>query len=705
MTALSLATISPSLEPLIDNIPAEMKARRQWLNWKYEAASGGSKPKKPPYDPDSGQKVDSTDPANWRALDDAAGAVSKFDGIGFVFSEDDPYCGIDLDNCRDPATGQIEEWATNIIKAANSYTEVSPSSCGVKIFCKAKNPASKGQKAPIPKAWGNSGEVEIYDQKRYFTVTGQKLPDAPATINEAQIVIDDLYRQVFVKEDDQKPKLEIVKPSLSGLTFGERAALEGAKFTNQRLAELWEGKWDGLGYASQSEADFALCGDLIRIFGRDPATVDRIFRESGLFRPKWDEIHGAQTYGMETISQVLEDATIGLNPQISIPANEAKSSCFKIDDVNHYSSGRFLKSEPQPLSWLLEDSLPLGQFGLIVSNGGLGKSFLLLQLGYAVAGLHPFLGGLYHVARGKVFMVFGEDNDEVIHHRLYSIANQGPNQGVYKGIRTQVHQNLRQNLFTMSICGEDARLMKLDGKTYRPTPAFDDLLDAVKSIDHLKLVVLDPLSRFFSGDENDSSAANFFCTLMERIAAETGASVIVSQHTNKAATAANSAGRRGDLVQESIRGSSAFTNAARWQLNLAPLRDRDCKTMGIDEQERHLYLEVKVTKKNFGPPETAFYLKRGEHGILTRVIPLTSTDERKQILEKLIGIIADEEAKGKRYTKRTFVDKHSKLWVGFGRKKLEELLDQAIKEKELHVLPEKNCQGREVAYLSTKATT
>jgi len=192
--------------------------------------------------------------------------------------------------------------------------------------------------------------------------------------------------------------------------------------------------------------------------------------------------------------------------------------------------------------------------------------------------------------------------------------------------------------------------------------------------------------------------------MMERIAAETGASVIVSQHTNKAATAANSAGKRGDLVQESIRGSSAFTNAARWQLNLAPLRDRDCKTMAIDEQERHLYLEAKVTKKNFGPPEAAFYMKRGEHGILRRVIPLTSTDERKQILEKVIAIIADEEAKGNRYTKRTFVDKHSKLWIGFGPKKLEDLLDQAIKEKQLHVLLEKNLRGREVTYLSAKTT-
>lgn len=707
MTTASAKTISPPLEPVLDNIPDELKASKQWVNWKYEATPGGSKPKKPPYDPGSGRKIDPTDPAKWHQFDDATGAISNFDGIGFVFSKDDPYCGIDLDNCRDPSTGQIEEWARKIIKAANSYTEVSPSGCGVKIFCKGKNPASKGRKAPIPKDWGDSGEVEIYDQQRYFTVTGQKLPDASATINEAQIAIDDLYRKVFIKQDEQKPKLEIVKPSLGGLSLLDKAALEAAKAKNERLAKLWSGDWEGLGYQSQSDADFALCGDLIRIFGRDPATVDRAFRESGLFRPKWDQMHGAQTYGTETIAKVLDgDASIGLNPQIGIPSQETKSSCFKIDDVNQYSSGRFLKEEPQPLSWLLKDSLPLGQFGLVVSNGGLGKSFLLLQLGYAVGGLLPFLNGLYDVSRGKVFMVFGEDNDAVIHHRLYRIAEE-TNKRIplkVKGTIKHIHEVVGRNLFTKSICGEDARLMRPEGRSYAPTQAFHDLLEALKSIDDLKLVVLDPLSRFFSGDENDSTAANFFCTLMERIATETGASVIVSQHTNKAAAAANGAGRKGDLVQEAIRGSSAFTNAARWQLNLAPLRDRDCKALDVGEEERHLYLEAKVTKKNFGPPERSFYMKRGEHGILKRVISSTSADEKKEILEKVMGIIADEEAKGKRFTKRAFLESHSKRWNGYGPAKLAKLLDQAIKEGQLVVVTGKNVRGREVAYLSAKTT-
>src|SRR5207244_12523629 len=55
-----------------------------------------------------------------------------FAGVGFVFSSDDPYTGVDLDKCRNPETGQIEEWAQGIIEQLDSYTESSQSGTGVR---------------------------------------------------------------------------------------------------------------------------------------------------------------------------------------------------------------------------------------------------------------------------------------------------------------------------------------------------------------------------------------------------------------------------------------------------------------------------------------------------------------------------------------------------------------------------------------------
>lgn len=55
--------------------------------------------------------------------------------VGFVFTRDDPFVGIDLDHCRDPETGKIKPWALEIVAKLNSYSEVSPSGTGLHIHC------------------------------------------------------------------------------------------------------------------------------------------------------------------------------------------------------------------------------------------------------------------------------------------------------------------------------------------------------------------------------------------------------------------------------------------------------------------------------------------------------------------------------------------------------------------------------------------
>ena len=148
-------------------IPDELKVLRQWVGWRLEPRNGRNA--KVPYQasrPDLLAKVD--DPKTWAPFDVAMKAYSDglFDGIGFVFSSEDPYCGIDLDNCVSPGTGEITNEASKIIEQLNGYTELSPSKTGVHIIVRASLADLKRRRI---------GGVEFYDSRRYFTMTGRRV--------------------------------------------------------------------------------------------------------------------------------------------------------------------------------------------------------------------------------------------------------------------------------------------------------------------------------------------------------------------------------------------------------------------------------------------------------------------------------------------------------------------------------------------------
>ena len=158
----------PSLR--VDNIPEELKACPQWVFWCYELR--GEKWTKVPYNPATGARAKANDRATWTNLDNAVAVAraKKHDGVGFMFSEADPYCGIDLDDCMD-GNGQPVAEARELIDLFDSYAEVSPSGRGVKIWVRATLPGRGRRTAAVV----GFKELEIYDKGRYFTVTGWAL--------------------------------------------------------------------------------------------------------------------------------------------------------------------------------------------------------------------------------------------------------------------------------------------------------------------------------------------------------------------------------------------------------------------------------------------------------------------------------------------------------------------------------------------------
>ena len=113
-----------------DNIPQELKALKRWVLWKY-LPRGNSKPAKEPYKPGYQYTINALDPQNQSNFEDVVSTYNGggYDGIGFVFTKEDPYAGIDVDNCitGDDLKESIAVW----VRRFGSYTEPSPSGTGL----------------------------------------------------------------------------------------------------------------------------------------------------------------------------------------------------------------------------------------------------------------------------------------------------------------------------------------------------------------------------------------------------------------------------------------------------------------------------------------------------------------------------------------------------------------------------------------------
>lgn len=299
--AIERGESKPSSLPLeAQNIPQALRERTQFVAWRWERRQdkkGDWKWTKPPLDAKiTGGYAKSNDPKTWCDFEIAMNfyRLNRVDGIGFMFTAGDPFVGIDLDDCFDSRTGEIERWAARIISDMDSYTEISPSATGVKIIIRGQLPPGSNRRGP----------VEMYDRGRYFTLTGAHLQGTPRTINPRQQELEQLHRRLFGSKQRSAPA-QVDSINLDDQEIIRRAseAHNGPKFR-----ALWAG--DTAGFESQSEADLALCGLLAFWCGGDTGRIDALFRQSGMMRPKWDRSAGeGVTYGQRTIRRCLKGRT------------------------------------------------------------------------------------------------------------------------------------------------------------------------------------------------------------------------------------------------------------------------------------------------------------------------------------------------------------------------------------------------------------
>ena len=232
-----------------ENISEELKRYAQWVLWHGIYKPEKEKWTKVPYQV-NGNNASHSNPKTWNTFSAVWNTYSqkrdRFDGIGFVLTEKDPFVGVDFDECYNPEKKMLDPAVEEDLKCLNSYSELSPSGEGVRVLAKAKLPPGRRKKKG----------VEIYDNLRFLTITGHVGKNK--IIEDRQEEILKFHKKHFPEKPIQNHN-PIVRQSIQNFSDQEIIEIalneDGGKFR-----DLYNGNTGG--YSSQSEADLSLCDKL-----------------------------------------------------------------------------------------------------------------------------------------------------------------------------------------------------------------------------------------------------------------------------------------------------------------------------------------------------------------------------------------------------------------------------------------------------------
>jgi len=225
--------------------------------------------------------------------------------------------GVDLDDCRVPETETTLDWAEDIVRTLGSYTEISPSGTGYHVLLRGELSGDRNRK----------GDIELYETVRFFTVTGDHVDGTPTEIRGRQDALEAVHAKHVAPDDGTAEDESEQSVSSRSVDLEDEQLLSKARNAKngEKFSRLWQGNTSG--YESQSEADMALCSLLAFWTGGDADRVDRLFRDSGLMREKWDEVHfsDGSTYGEKTIERAITGTSEFYDPS-SVSQEDAKGA-------------------------------------------------------------------------------------------------------------------------------------------------------------------------------------------------------------------------------------------------------------------------------------------------------------------------------------------------------------------------------------------
>lgn len=295
------------------NIPQELRNLKQWGLFELKWVEARKKNTKIPINPYDGSAGKSNDPNTWSDFDTAMRAlndIERADGLAFYFTNG--YVGLDIDHID----SNLEDWRAgdndpnNLVNkfkdlTDNTYMEVSQSGTGIHAIFKGKIPGKRRRK----------GNYEMYQTGRFFALTGNNIIPDPTIKSMSDDEMKALYEFLFGKDNVVQLHSEtdnITPVDLSVVEIIKRA--ENSAKTGTRFTMFMKGGWEQF-YSSHSEADMAFANDLAFWTGRDFHKMDTIFRNSSLMREKFDEKHGAVTYGTSLLNKAINETQNIYNPE------------------------------------------------------------------------------------------------------------------------------------------------------------------------------------------------------------------------------------------------------------------------------------------------------------------------------------------------------------------------------------------------------
>ncbi|PIE71619.1 MAG: hypothetical protein CSA22_01990 [Deltaproteobacteria bacterium] len=406
------------LKPDPDGIPEELKCIPQWVVWCAVWRKGKwSKEPRCPMNPDRHAKVN--DSSTWGSFHHAIqcfqNSSGTLDGVGFVLTDQDPFCGWDLDKCRDLKTGGLESWASNLLFEMGTYTEISPSGTGLRLI----------YKGTLPPGGRRKGKIEVYESGRYLTITGHQSSPSPVEIMSRSNEAAAIHKKIFAQAEKEQERF---KPSYGGGTHDDDALLQHA-FTwknGPEIRRLFEGDAGN----DHSAADQSLCNHLSFLFDRDPNRIDAMFRRSGLMRDKWDEKHfsDGRTYGEATVEKAIAGTRTTYQQRNSDRQFHEKQGSHQRDNgksqalkVKGYTAAELVMMEfPEP-KWAIPGILPEG-LNILGGKPKQGKSIWALNIALSV-GFGGIALGKISVEAGTVLYLALEDVPRRLKSRIEQMTN------------------------------------------------------------------------------------------------------------------------------------------------------------------------------------------------------------------------------------------------------------------------------------------
>lgn len=472
-----------------ENIPESLKRLNRWVVWGYQQPKAKNKKwRKVPMSFNGGVgRVN--DPSTWTTFEKVISVYEKgtADGIGFVLGND--IHGIDLDNCRDPVTGELDQLANEVLSRIQGYAEVSPSGTGIKLI--ATTNLIKSHK---------NAQIELYNGQRYFCLTGHDI----ATHNEVSPI-----------EQDVKWLADRISPNSQTSAENEHDAFASLKLPlpNWPLSRVktellphldceTRSSWLEVGHALHHQGD----GDLDWLETWSMWSDQSSKFVEGECESIWTKMNREKSSSKSVVTLATLIARAAQTKRSSSTASGTGSN----EALRVYSISELMALPPQ--TWLVKGVIPQTGMGIVYGDSGSGKTFITIDLALSIARGLSWQACRIKQATGVLY-----------------VSAEG---GGAMGARLQAYAKHHDTDLSALPFGVVTVGLNLRGGDY--LKVIDGCQEMRSRGAPIGLIVLDTLNRTMGGgDENSSQDMGAYLDAVARVVEKTGAFVLVVHHSGK----------------------------------------------------------------------------------------------------------------------------------------------------------------------------